>query len=239
MAQWAATNAKRNVFFNDYIANDARFSVSPTTSVANLAESCREIKQVYPNATAVVGTMLSLGGFDSAKDTVNPLIRQMATDGQSGCDGFIDMASDPVLGAGGASANSLYFNSDEVRPTDAGYSEMDEIITRYINSLDGSSSESPTIVTANAYTMTTADNFVRWTPTTLATGILPECIGMLGTATRGVFTIENASVANMITMSGLGSETISGSVTIGENETARFKVQPNIDAVACCNWVWQ
>ena len=238
IALWDATNAKRNIFFDDYITNDVRFSVPAATSVANLAQACQEIKQIYPNAMAVVGTMLSLGGFDSVKDTTNPLIRQMATDGQSGCDGFIDMASDPLLGADGASLNTTYFNPGALHPTNAGYGEMGGIITRYINSVDGATLDAPTVVSANSYAMTTADNFVHWAPTAPATGTLPECIGMLGTPTRGVFTIENTSSGvNTITMSGLGSESISGAATIAPNQTASFEVLANSDAAGGCTWV--
>ncbi len=233
IALWAATNAMRNIVFIDYITNDIIQEIPPVVSLANLAKTCQEIKQVYPTITTLVGTAMSISTFDSVKDSTNPLIRQMAT-GNQGCDGFIDIASDPMLGADGASTNDTYFNADEVHPTNTGYSEMGGIITRYINSLDGATASNPRNQAAPTYAMTTADNYINATIVGDGAWTLPECIGLTGK----VYTVANKGRGDLV-LSAVNSESIAGSASITPNSTGSFQINLVSDATGGCVWTRQ
>ena len=83
------------------------------------------------------------------RDGLNDVIRQQAPDI---CDGFIDIAADPLLGANGAYADGYF--ADETHPNDQGQQEVAGIITRYINSVAGANAMAPLVQSAQTYSMT-------------------------------------------------------------------------------------
>ena len=233
-ANYYDTQAKQNIFFDWYVTNDVSNGIPASQTIQNQQTGCSEIKQVYPGWKVVVGTMMSrfFAGvdLDPAKNAMNDLIRQSAATTSDACDGYIDMAADPNLGADGAYAGPYF--ADMTHPTDLGESEIAGIVTRYINSMAGATSTAPTVQSASTYTMTSADNYIDATVNGDAEWVLPECIGLTGK----VYTITNQGTGTL-SLVGSGSEGITGNAMIAPNATASFQINLISDATAGCSWV--
>jgi hypothetical protein len=226
-ANYYDTHAKQNIFFDWYVSNDVADSVPANQTIQNQQTTCSEIKQVYPGWKVVVGTMMSRTGVpDSPRSAINDLIRQQI----GPCDGFIDVAADPVLGADGAYADGYF--ADETHPNDQGQQEVAGIVTRYINSVAGATELSPTIQTTQIYAMTTADNYINATVDGDAAWTLPECIGLTGK----IYTIANKGTGD-VSLAGVNSEDIVGAATIPPNTTGAFQIDLVSDATGGCSWI--
>lgn len=186
-----------------------------------------------------------LGLNVSIKNQFNTIVR--ANWKAWGFAGLMDIAADPHLGADGASthtssdpingcASNNYFNTDQTHPltcADSGNIGPEE--SSGINYFYGSNLSSPTVVAANTYTVLNSDGYISWTPTGAATGTLPECLALTGRT----FTITNNSAVSTITVSGAGSETITGLATIAGGVTATFLDVLTSAATGGCYWVRQ
>jgi hypothetical protein len=222
------TQAKQNIFFDWYVSNDAADGETNDQIVQNLSATCSEIKQIYPGWKVIIGTMMSRVIVpEPQRDGLNDVIRQQAPDI---CDGFIDIAADPLLGANGAYADGYF--ADETHPNDQGQQEVAGIVTRYINSVAGANDTAPTVQSAQTYSMTTADNYINATIAGDAAWVLPECIGLTGK----VYTIANQGTGNLA-LSGVNSESIAGTATIAPNATGAFRINLVSDATGGCSWV--
>lgn len=178
-------------------------------------------------STVIIPTMLSRTGCDPQKNAIDLVLRQQAA--RMGAS-LLDMAAIPQLGADGAYSNLTYF-SDATHPTNAGDVLMQGAIARVILANTGSTAAAPTVSVATALTLTADVRFLNWTPTAAATGTLPECLGLTGYD----YQIRNLS-AFAITMSGAGTETISGSATVAANTPAQFTVQLTSPTAGGCYW---
>ena len=227
-ANYYDTQAKQNIFFDWYVSNDVADGVPSDQTIQNLKTTCSTIKQIYPGWKVVIGTMMSrIGVPDSQRSTINDSIRQQANDT---CDGFVDVAADPVLGADGAYADGYF--ADETHPNDQGHQEVAGMVTRYINSVVGATEVSPTIQAAQTYAMTAADNYINATIDGDGAWTLPECIGLTGK----IFTIANQGTGNL-SLAGANSESIAAAATIAPNTTGAFQINLVSDAAGGCSWV--
>lgn len=227
-ANYYDTQAKQNIFFDWYVSNDVAGGIPSNQTIQNLQATCSTIKQIYPGWKVIVGTMMSRNGVpDSQRSTTNDLIRQQAIDS---CDGFIDVAADPVLGADGAYADGYF--ADEIHPNDQGQQEVAGIVTRYINSVAGATQLNPTIQSAQVYAMTSADNYINATIDGDAAWTLPECIGLTGK----IYTIANQGTGDL-SLAGANSENIAGAVTIPPDTTGAFQINLVSDAAGGCSWI--
>lgn len=176
-------------------------------------------------------TMISRTGEDTGKNVLNALIRAgAATGGYS----VIDAASVPALGADGASSGAD-FNADGVHPNQTGQNALAAVISNGINAygIGSASASNPTVYNSNAVTMVSADRFTNIIATGAATATLPECQGLTGAD----YSITNLSLgANTITFSGTGGETITGTATLAQNLTAKFRVNLISPSAAGCFW---
>jgi GDSL-like Lipase/Acylhydrolase family len=226
-ANYYNRQAKWNLFFNWYMSNDVEESVANAQILQNLQTTCNTIKQIYPGSVVVIGTMMShVNIADSIRFALNDMIRQQ---NNNICDGYIDMAADPVLGASGAYADSYF--ADGVHPDDPGNEQIAGIITRYINSVTGATPASPTVQSSPTYTMTTADNFIDAEVQGDASWTLPECVGLTGK----VYTVTNQG-AGSLSVAGVNGEAISGSPTIAPDSTGAFQIELASDATGGCSW---
>jgi len=179
-------------------------------------------------STVIIPTMLSRTGCDPQKNAIDLVLRQQAA--RMGAS-LLDTAAIPQLGADGAYSNLTYF-SDATHPTNAGDVLMQGAIARVILANTGSTAAAPTVSVATALTLTADVRFLNWTPTAAATGTLPECLGLTGYD----YQIRNLS-AFAITMSGAGTETISGSATVAASTPAVFTAQLTSPTAGGCSWL--
>jgi lysophospholipase L1-like esterase len=227
-ANYYDTQAKQNIFFIWYVTNDAAASETPAQILQNLAQTCAEVKAVYPGWKVLIGTMMSRVIVpESQRYAINDAIRQQAS---TICDGYIDVAEDPILGANQAYADGYFV--DETHPNDQGQQEISGILTRYIDSVAGTTPAAPALQSNPAYAMTAADNFAVASIAGDGTWSLPECIGLTGK----IYTIANQG-AGTLSLTGIHSESITGSATIDPNSTGAFEVNLLSNATGGCSWV--
>lgn len=179
-----------------------------------------------------ISTMLSRSGQDANKNLLNGYIR-----GNSIMGNYIvaDPASVPLLGADGAYAGAD-FSGDGVHPNQTGQNAIAASMSNVVNAYGfGAASEAaPTVYSSNTVTMSSGDRFANIIPTAAATVTLPDCLGVTGTP----YTISNLSAgANTITVSGKASEAITGSATIAQNVTAKFRSTLISPSAAGCGWL--
>ena len=229
-ANYYNRHAQQNILFNWYMSNDVEAGVPNPQIMQNLQATCRAIKQVYPGWVALVGTMMSRVGIpDASRFALNDMVRQ---EGSSECDGYVDIAADPALGASGAYAGGYF--QDQVHPNDAGNKEIAAILTRYINSVNGATATNPTLQSSSTYTMTTADNFVQAAPDGDGSWRLPECIALTGK----VYTVANQG-SGSLSFAGANGEVINGSAVILPDTTGAFQIELASDANGGCQWTRQ
>jgi hypothetical protein len=143
---FAALNAYRQVMIYWIGTNDVVLGTSASTVFGYLNNISRYIRSKSPTKVIQV-TMVSRTGFDTQK---NALDTTMRGNWPLISDVFCDMASDPRLGADGASASLTWFQ-DGVHPTvTSQYNIMAPLITRAVNRIYGNLDFSA----ANVYTAT-------------------------------------------------------------------------------------
>jgi lysophospholipase L1-like esterase len=229
-AQYYAEAAPKNVLLVWFGTNDVTNGTPVSQIFANLLSTCQTIKQVYPGWRVLLATMLSRSynglDYDPYKNSLNTLIRENAT---QQCDGFIDMAADPNLGADGAYGDSYFY--DETHPTQAGYEQVAAMTSSYINSLDGYTITNPDSQSSVNYKMTSADNYINANVNGTGSWTLPECQGLTGKS----YQITNKG-SGVLTVSGTNSESISGSDEVEPGATATLQINLISPSAAGCNW---
>jgi len=216
-----------------------------TTATAVMGSLMGEVQVLKQAGCKVfVGTMISRGGndmsgtnYDAQKDAYDGLILSSAKTG--GADGVIDFAADPRLGADGANANSTYFQSDTIHPTQAGQALLAAAASNALNYAYGYNDSNPHNVTALPYSMTAGDGYVNLAGVTGAgTVTLPDCTGQSGATYR----IGNPQSAYAVTVAPLNaSQLINGlafgtAVTVPANGSVTLRDVPNPKTVSGCHW---
>ena len=229
-AQYYAEAAPKNVLLVWFGTNDVTNGTSVSQIFANLLSTCQTIKQVYPGWRVLLATMLSRYynnlDYDPYKNSLNALIRENTT---QQCDGFIDVAADPNLGADGAYGDGYFY--DETHPTQQGYEQVATMITSYINSLEGYTAANPNSQSSTNYTMTSADNYIIANLNGSGSWTLPQCQGLTGKA----YQITNVG-SGVLTLLGANGEEISGSDTVVPGAAASFTISLISPSAAGCNW---
>jgi lysophospholipase L1-like esterase len=211
------------------ITNQSASSTIVATTAAYLARYIKAAKAA--GARVFTMTMLArLSADDVHRNQYNTIIRQNWK--AWGADGLVDFAANPLLGANGANTNLTYFGADQIHPTTLSQTTlMGPEFSHVLNHFYGSSQNSPTVITANSYTVVDSDGYVVWTPTAAATGTLLDCTGMTG----ATFTIANTSTFD-ITMSASNSQTIVGSAVVSAGTKKVFTCMPPLDPAAGGNY---
>lgn len=222
--------------------NDLYSGYGTAVTYAALAGEIQTLKQA--GCRIFVGTMISRTGNDGAggsmdndKNAYDAMILSRAK--QSGADGVIDFAANPLLGADGAYANTTYFSGDGVHPTQAGQQLLANAASNALNYAFGYNELNPHSVTALPYSMTAGDGELSLQGLTGAGAItLPDCTGQSG----AVYRINNPQSAYAVTVSPLNTnQPINGlpfatSVTVPANATLTLRDVPNPKNVSGCHW---
>ena len=232
-AFYAASPSANSIiaFHGDACTNDmGNGSVTAAACFNNLQTTVTAYRKLG-FTPVLIGTQISRTGQDTNKNTWNALVRASANMlGYTLC----DIAANPLVGADGAYASSTYFQADGIHLKAAGQAQYAPTIAACVQSAQGATSSAPTLVSANSYSMTPADNYLVQTITGAATATLPDCVGLTGYT----YQITNVNAgASATTVSGANSETITGSATIAANVTARFTAQLTSASAGGCYWI--
>lgn len=164
-------------------------------------------------------TMVSRTSQDANKNTFNALVR--ANWRTSGCYGLSDIASDPLLGADGASAGSG-FQGDGIHPNQAAANnDIAFIVQRNLNSLAGnwdfSSGNTYAATTTAAVTITAASEATNTMTFTVAAGAPPAgaCVVVAGVTPAGYNSPTTTALPcwNVLTSNGTTSFTAFNNTT--------------------------
>jgi hypothetical protein len=215
-------NATRNITTIWLGTNDIAAGLTAAQTAANIKAWCLARRKV--GWKCLVADMPSRAALDTGKNSLNNLLR---TNWKTFADGFIDLASDPNVGADGASANTTYF-TDGIHLTTYGSYEITNIHQRAANRVYGNndfSTATTYVAAAPAATAITASsqsgNTATYTTTlnppigsvVTVTGmtpagyntVYPGCLVL--TTTAGNFTC-------WLPVSGLGAGSVFGSASI-------------------------
>ncbi len=222
--------------------NDFNSGYGTGVTFSALAGEIQTLKQA--GCRVFVGTMISRAGGDGAggtmdndKNVYDALILGKAK--QVGADGIIDFAANPLLGADAANANTTYFNSDGIHPTQAGQQLLANAASNVLNYVFGYNELNPHNVTILPYGMTAGDGEVSLQGLAGTGAVtLPDCTGQSG----AVYRINNPQSAYAVTVSPLNAnQLINGlpfatPVTVPANATLTLRDVPNPKNVSGCHW---
>jgi len=222
--------------------NDMSSGFSPAVTFEAMEGEIQTLKQA--GCRVFVGTMISRVGtdgsgnvMDSDKNAFDALVLGQAK--HVGADGVIDFAANPLLGADGANANTTYFNTDGIHPTQTGQQLLANAVSNVLNYTYGYNETNPHGVTSLPYSMTAGDGAVSVGGLTGAgTLTLPDCSGQSGATYR----ISNPQAAFAVTLAPLNSnQLINGlafgtAVTVPANGSLMLRDVPNAETVSGCHW---
>ncbi len=229
-------NAGRNVLRLWVGTNDVSTrGRTPHQALNGIRAYCRKAKAA--GFQTIVSDMISRTGNDTNMLALNGLLTTQDT----GCDLVLDLASNPLLGAVGANANTTYYQSDNTHLTQTGQQTLvAPAETRAINLLEHlkSSNTSPT-VTSTAYTMSDYDLYLPINPTANSVAAtLPDCNYFTG-LTRSIKNLQSSG-ANAVTVAPAPGQLIDGSassITVANGTTLVLRqIVPN-RTTAGCTWV--
>jgi hypothetical protein len=164
---------------------------------------------------------------DVGKDALDAVIRAEAYGW--GVDNIADLATDPHIGADGASANTSCF-ADNLHPGPSCEPYVTSVMSDAINELIGSTESNRHTTAAATYQEVAGDRFLDLTGTAAQTVSLPDCIGY--SLNREM--VNLGSVAG--TVAAIHGETLTGSTSIGVGARAIFQPVPGALATAGCHW---
>ncbi len=205
--------------------NDFLFSGQTPQQVANSLQ-CLVQKAKAAGSRVILATEIdftdnnyySLSG-DANKNALNAIIRANAL--LWGADSIADLATDPHIGADGASTNTNCF-VDGVHPGDTCEPYITTIMQNAVNELLGSTSPNPTHTTAASYQEQAGDDYLFLTGTAPQTISLPSCIGY--------------SLPRTITNAGPGMASLAA--IHGEVLTGSSMLDPGVTGIICKRVVW-
>lgn len=203
--------------------NDARFQTAEQIG-ANLKSLVQQAKAL--SAQVILATEISANGKDSNKNALNAILRTEASGW--GADNLADLATDPVLGADGASMDTTYF-ADGLHPNSIAETHVTAVMQDAVNELLGSTATNPTQVSAVNYQEVAGDDYVLLTGSLSQAVMLPDCTGY--TLPRQIMT--GTSVG---TVSSQAGQTLTGSSILKAGATALFSPVPGPQASSGCSW---
>jgi hypothetical protein len=164
---------------------------------------------------------------DAGKDALDPILRAEAYGW--GVDNIADLATDPHIGADGASSNSSCF-PDNLHPGPSCEPYVTAVMSDAINELLGSTESNRHTTATATYQEAAGDRFLDLTGTATQAVSLPDCIGY--SLNREVANL--GSVAG--TVSAINGETLTGSASIAVGARAVFVPVPGALATGGCRW---
>ena len=186
------------------------------------APGSRVIPATDVSAEAQAGT-----GDDTKRDAMNAAIRAQAFGW--GVDNIADLATDPHVGADGASANTSCF-PDNLHPGPNCEPYVTAIMSDAINELIGSTETNRHTTAAATYQEVAGDRFLDLTGTAAQAVSLPDCIGY--SLQREIVNVGTTTA----TVSAINSETLTGNSSIAAGTRAVFVPIPGASATGGCSW---
>jgi hypothetical protein len=199
------------------IANSLRCMVQKAK-----AQGSRVVLATEISARSNAGTTV-----DTARDALNTILRAEAYGW--GVDNIADLATDPHIGADGASANTSCF-PDNLHPGPSCEPYVTAMMSDAINELLGSSQSNRHTTAAATYQEIAGDRFLDLTGTATQTVKLPDCIGY--SLPREIVNLGTAAG----TAAAIDSETLTGSTALAVNARAVFTPIPGAAATGGCRW---
>lgn len=210
--------------------NDITYN-SPARLTAN-GLKCMVQKAKALGSRVVLATEISSGSNagtvgDAGKNALNAVIRAEAY--SWGVDNIADLATDPHIGADGASSNTACF-PDNLHPNASCEPYITAIMSNAINELLGSTESNRHTTVAAAYQELAGDRFLDLTGTVAQTVSLPDCIGY--SLNRQVVNLGSGAA----TAAAINGETLTGSASIAVGARAVFVPVPGAPATGGCRW---
>ena len=215
--------------------NDFLFTSQTTRQIADNLR-CMVQKAKAAGARVVLATEVSavsnapgqgLSQGDAGKDALNPILRNEAF--SWGVDELADLATDPHLGADGASANQSCF-PDTLHPGPNCEPYITAIMQNAVNELTGSTERMRSATAAASYQELAADRYLDLTGTVAQTVTLPDCTGY--SLPRQVLNVGAVSA----TVAAVNGQTLTGSGALAAGARAVFEPIPGPLATAGCRW---
>ncbi len=164
---------------------------------------------------------------DAGKDALNAILRAEAF--AWGVDNLADLATDPVLGADGASANTTMF-PDNLHPSAAGETHVTAVMQDAVNELLGATESNRHQTAAASYAEVAGDRYLDLTGTAAQAITLPDCTGY--TLSRQVVNV--GAVAS--TVAPVSGQMLTGSGALAVGARAMFVPVPGAPATGGCRW---
>lgn len=203
--------------------NDANFQ-SAQQIADNLHSLVLQSKAL--GARVILATDISATNKDANKNALNTILRAQAFGW--GADNLADLATDPVLGADGASTDTTYF-ADGLHPNSTAETHVTAVMQDAVNELLGSTASAPTQVSTSTYEEVSGDDYLLLTGNLAQSIALPDCTG---------YTLPRQITAGSLpaTVTTISGQTLSGSPVLTANTTAHFLTVPGSMASSGCSW---
>lgn len=164
---------------------------------------------------------------DNGKNALDAIIRNEAYGW--GVDNIADLATDPHLGADGASSNTACF-PDNLHPGPGCEPYVTAVMSNAINELLGSTASSRHATAAASYQEVAGDRFLDLTGTSAQAVNLPDCIGY--SLSREVVNLGSVAA----TVNAINGETLTGSGAVAMGAKAVFLPVPGALTTGGCRW---
>lgn len=135
---------KRILFFWEGTNDIASTLSSDATAFYNSIKSYCQARRAAGWDNIIVGTILPRTGtftnsanYETVRLSVNTMIRDALTNGETWLDAIADFASDATIGGTAASDNTTYYNTDKLHLKDAGQTIAKTYLTSAINTVTG------------------------------------------------------------------------------------------------------
>ncbi len=204
---------------NDYSFQNSR-------QIANNLR-CMVTKAKALGSRVVLATEISANGKDTNKNGLNAILRAEAYGW--GVDNLAELATDPHIGADGASNNASCF-PDGLHPGPSCEPYVTSILQNAVNDLIGSSETARHQTAAASYQEVAGDRFLDLTGTAAQTVLLPDCTGY--SLTRQVVNLG----ATGATVQAVNGQVLLGSGALAGGARGVFLPVPNTSGSAGCSW---
>ncbi len=212
--------------------NDLRSSQQTPRQIANslhcIVQKAKTIgRVVLATETSSTGPLPSGSTGDAGKNALDTILRAEAF--SWGVDNLADLATDPILGADGASASTTYF-FDGLHPTSAGQQRVTSVMQNAVNELLGSTETSRHQNAAASYQEVAGDRFLDLTGTSAQSVTLPDCTGY--SLPRQVLNLGSVAA----TIAPISGQTLAGPGALAVGSRATFLPVPGALATGGCSW---
>lgn len=211
--------------------NDFIYSNQTPAQIADSLK-CMVTKAKALGARVVLSTEISALApsnpqIDQKKNALDLILRANAY--SWGVDNLADLATNPRLGADGASSDATCY-ADTLHLADACEPLVTSVMQNAINELFGATAAAPHTTSAVSYQELAGDDFLNLTGTSTQSIALPSCIGF--SLPRSLTNNGNlpASLAT------LNAEVLSGATQIAPGTTAILKPVPGAPSTGGCSW---